>query len=150
VFNAQHTIESIEQAVEQHASIVLFPELGLSAYSCDDLFITRAPWTASYAGLEAVLHASQHLADPDGLWIAIQLEHVCSTVSVVHQAGFSLGTEDVLAELSASSMRRSQFASGDVARHTEVEVCGQRVPIRASQLLFQPAISRADAACRNL
>jgi len=38
-----------------------FPELGLSAYSCDDLFHQRALLDGVYAGLEAVLHASQHL-----------------------------------------------------------------------------------------
>ena len=41
-FNAEQTIELMEQAAAERAVLVLFPELGLSAYSCDDLFHQRA------------------------------------------------------------------------------------------------------------
>lgn len=37
-FNAEQTIALLRQAAEQRAALVLFPELGLSAYSSDDLF----------------------------------------------------------------------------------------------------------------
>jgi NAD+ synthase (glutamine-hydrolysing) len=38
VYNLEHTLGLARQASDQHAAIALFPELGLSAYSCDDLF----------------------------------------------------------------------------------------------------------------
>ena len=37
-FNVASTISLIEEAANREAILVLFPELGLSAYSCDDLF----------------------------------------------------------------------------------------------------------------
>ena len=37
-YNAERTIALAAQAAEQHAAVALFPELGLSAYSCEDLF----------------------------------------------------------------------------------------------------------------
>src|ERR687887_448124 len=40
-FNAAHTVALMEQAAAQRAVLLLFPELGLSAYSCDDLFHQR-------------------------------------------------------------------------------------------------------------
>ena len=42
LFNAAQTIALAEQAAGQGAVLVAFPELGLSAYSCDDLFHQRA------------------------------------------------------------------------------------------------------------
>ena len=37
-YNASETIRTLEQAAAQGAVVVAFPELGLSAYTCDDLF----------------------------------------------------------------------------------------------------------------
>ena len=41
-FNADQTIALIREAADRKAVLALFPELGLSAYSCDDLFQQRA------------------------------------------------------------------------------------------------------------
>ncbi|MBI3326284.1 MAG: hypothetical protein HYZ81_06235, partial [Nitrospinae bacterium] len=37
-FNAARTLELMEQAEKEQAILALFPELGLSSYSCEDLF----------------------------------------------------------------------------------------------------------------
>ena len=37
-FNAGETIALYRQAAQDGASLVAFPELGLAAYTCDDLF----------------------------------------------------------------------------------------------------------------
>lgn len=39
-FNASQTIALMREAGKAHAIIALFPELGLSAYSCDDFMMT--------------------------------------------------------------------------------------------------------------
>ena len=41
-FNAGQSIALLRQAARQGAAVVLFPELGLSAYTCDDLFHQHA------------------------------------------------------------------------------------------------------------
>ena len=41
-YNVEQTIVLARQAAEQGAALVAVPELGLSAYSCDDLFHQRA------------------------------------------------------------------------------------------------------------
>jgi NAD+ synthase (glutamine-hydrolysing) len=38
VLNSRQTIALMQQATERKALLVVFPELGLSAYSCEDLF----------------------------------------------------------------------------------------------------------------
>src|SRR5215212_2917936 len=37
-FNAAHTLSLAHLASQQHAALALFPELGLSSYTSDDLF----------------------------------------------------------------------------------------------------------------
>jgi NAD+ synthase (glutamine-hydrolysing) len=50
-FNAGHTIALHQQAARQGAVLVAFPELGLSAYTCDDLFHQRALLDACEASI---------------------------------------------------------------------------------------------------
>ena len=41
-FNAAQTVALLQEAARAGAALVTFPELGLSAYTCDDLFHQRA------------------------------------------------------------------------------------------------------------
>ena len=51
-FNGEQTLALIREAAERKAAVVLFPELGLSAYSCDDLFQQRVVLDGCRAALE--------------------------------------------------------------------------------------------------
>ena len=52
--NAGQTIELIGRAAELKADLVLFPELGLSAYTCEDLFHQKALLDGVLAALDRV------------------------------------------------------------------------------------------------
>ena len=41
--NAEHTLALARRASEMKAAVALFPELGISAYAIDDLFLQEAP-----------------------------------------------------------------------------------------------------------
>ena|SRR5438270_12320897 len=60
-FNAAQTISLMTQAAERKALLVVFPELGLSAYSCEDLFHQQALLDASREALCQVLQASREV-----------------------------------------------------------------------------------------
>jgi NAD+ synthase (glutamine-hydrolysing) len=57
--NAAETIRLAREAEARGAVLVAFPELGLSAYTCDDLFHQRALLDACEAALGEVLEASR-------------------------------------------------------------------------------------------
>ena len=59
--NAEQTIALLAQSAERHAVLALFPELGLSAYSCDDLFHQRALLDNVEAALLSGVQASAEL-----------------------------------------------------------------------------------------
>ena len=61
-FNADQTIALLRQAAADGVAVMAFPELGLSAYSCDDLFHQRALLDSCEAALATVLTATQDLA----------------------------------------------------------------------------------------
>src|ERR1700710_794454 len=62
-FNATQTIALHAQASGEGASLVVFPELGLAAYTCDDLFHQPALLNSCEAALLRIVDASrQHAA----------------------------------------------------------------------------------------
>src|SRR6266576_7252001 len=60
-FNGARTIELMEKAEREKAIMALFPELGLSAYSCEDLFHQQALLDGSLDALRNVLKSSEAL-----------------------------------------------------------------------------------------
>ena len=60
--NARHTLALARQAHDRGAVLALFPELGLSAYSNDDLFQQDALLDAVLDALAAVVKTSEELA----------------------------------------------------------------------------------------
>jgi NAD+ synthase (glutamine-hydrolysing) len=60
-FNADQTIALMHAAADRKALLVVFPELGLSAYSCEDLFHQQALLDASCEALTKVLQASRNV-----------------------------------------------------------------------------------------
>ncbi|MGH8764651.1 MAG: nitrilase-related carbon-nitrogen hydrolase, partial [Burkholderiales bacterium] len=59
--NAKATLALMRQAAKAKAVLAVFPELGLSAYSCEDLFHQQALLRASEAALQRLLAASRTL-----------------------------------------------------------------------------------------
>ena len=60
-FNVEHTIGLARRASEAHAAVALFPELGISAYTNEDLFHQDALLTATEAAVARLVAASEEL-----------------------------------------------------------------------------------------
>jgi NAD+ synthase (glutamine-hydrolysing) len=58
-FNAQKTIEAMNDARKQGAQIIVFPELGLTGYTCGDLFYQHALLEQAKAALIEIANASK-------------------------------------------------------------------------------------------
>src|SRR3954454_19320395 len=61
VFNGEQTLGLARQASEMHAAVALFPELGVSAYSNEDLFHQDALLDASRDALARLIESSREL-----------------------------------------------------------------------------------------
>jgi NAD+ synthase (glutamine-hydrolysing) len=138
-FNAAQTIELMQRAANEHAVAVLFPELGLSAYSCDDLFQQRALLDGVRDALLRVLEASERLPVVTVVGLPLQVEHLLFNCAAVVYRGRILG---VVPKTYLPNYREfyeaRYFSSGDAARRSSIELAGQVVPF-GSQILFQPS-----------
>ena len=60
-YNAQRTIEAMRRAAQDGCQLAVFPELGLTGYTCGDLFLQQPLQKAAEAALREILDASQTL-----------------------------------------------------------------------------------------
>jgi NAD+ synthase (glutamine-hydrolysing) len=137
-YNAEQTVALMRAAAERQAALALFPELGLSAYSCDDLFHQRVLLDAVLAALGAVVAASRDLPLVAVVGLPLEIDHRLFNCAAVVAGGRLLGlTPKTYLPNYREFYEARQFSSGDTAVSTTVDLLGQRGIPFGSRLLFQ-------------
>ena len=90
-YNAAQTIAMMRQACERNALLVVFPELGLSAYSCEDLFHQQTLLDGCVDALEKVLQASVDMPLTAIVGLPLQVQGMLFNCAVVLYRGQILG-----------------------------------------------------------
>ena len=137
VFNAERTVELARQASDRHAAVALFPELGLSAYSNDDLFQQDALLDAVRAALGTVVEASLPLGTLLVVGAPLRFEGKLFNCAVVVHRGRVLG---VVPKTYLPNYREfyegRQFSAAREAVGREVRLLGSVVPF-GNDLVFE-------------
>jgi NAD+ synthase (glutamine-hydrolysing) len=137
-FNALKTIELLKQAAERKACLVAFPELGLSAYSCEDLFQQQALLDGCLEGLAHILEATARLPLVAIVGLPLKVEQLLFNCAAVLHKGQIIG---VVPKTYLPNYREfyelRQFTPGDHALKDSVDLLGQRDIPFGSRLLFQ-------------
>ena len=135
-FNATQSIALLQQAAAQGATLALFPELGLSAYTCDDLFHQRALLDGCESALARIVAASTGLATVAVVGLPLRVDHSLFNCAAVVHRGRILGVvpKTYLPNYGEFYEAR-QFNPADHAQSTEIRLLGQEVPFGAA-LLF--------------
>ncbi|HEX2279185.1 MAG TPA: NAD(+) synthase [Candidatus Tectomicrobia bacterium] len=137
-FNAAKTVELMNRAAAEGAILALFPELGLSSYSCEDLFHQQALLDGAVEALRTVLQASEDLNLIAVVGMPLQVQHLLFNCAVVLYRGRIAG---VVPKSFPPNYREfyelRQFAPASAATQTTVTLCGQvEIPF-GERLLFQ-------------
>ncbi|MDE3129780.1 MAG: NAD(+) synthase, partial [Acidobacteriota bacterium] len=90
-FNAQRTVALAQRAHERDAALVVFPELGLAAYTSDDLFHQDALLAAVLEAIEHVRAATAQLTPVTVLGAPLRTEQGLFNAAVVMHRGKILG-----------------------------------------------------------
>lgn len=136
-FNASETIALAKQAAQGGAVLVAFPELGLSAYTCDDLFHQRALLDGCEKALAVILEESKSIPIVLIVGLPLFVENALFNCAVVISAGQIYGVvpKSYLPNYGEFYEAR-QFSPADCASVSEVHLLGMRVPF-GSSLLFE-------------
>jgi len=137
VFNAQATLDLLRQGHDQAIGLMVFPELGLSAYAIDDLLLQDALLDAVQAQLKVLALASAALFPVFCVGAPLRYDGRLYNCAVVIHAGKVLGVvpKSFLPNYREFYERR-WFTSGSGLAGLEIEVAGGTAPFGAD-LLFE-------------
>lgn len=137
-FNAARTVGLIEQAETARAVLVVFPELGLTAYSCDDLFHQQTLLDGARVALGTVLRATRHTRLIAVVGLPLQVDSLLFNCAAVLHQGRVLG---VVPKTFLPNYREyyemRQFAPATAARCRSLSLCGQDGIPFGERLLFR-------------
>jgi len=136
-FNATETIALLARAAQQGAAVVAFPELGLAAYTCDDLFHQRALLQSCETALLRIVEASRDHATCALVGLPLAVDGALYNCAAVVQAGRLLGVvpKSYLPNY-AEFYEARQFQPASHAAATQVDIGGLVAPF-GTRLLFE-------------
>src|SRR5215212_9072587 len=138
-FNAERTVAMAREASADGAALVLFPELGISAYSNEDLFHQDALLDASRSVPARLVEESRALSPVLLVGAPLRFEGKLFNCAVVLSRGRVLG---IVPKTYLPNYRefyeKRQFTSGRDAVSREVNLFGKTVPF-GSDLIFNAA-----------
>ena len=146
-FNAGASIVMLREAAAQGAVLVAFPELGLSAYTCDDLFHQRALLDACEAALDRIAQATSECSAVAIVGLPLRVDHRLFNCAAVCANGAVLGiVPKTYLPNYGEFYEGRQFQGADTAVSTSVHLFGRDVPF-GTDLIFVasnlPQIGRA-------
>ncbi len=153
--NADATLRFAERAAEGGAQVVVFPELGLTGYTCGDLFFSLTTLVAgAERALERVLRETSHRATVLVLGLPVLQGGRLFNAAAVVQYGRVLGVvPKTFLPGYKEYYEERWFSSAREVREGEVHLAGHRVPF-GTDLLFQlpddPGVTLAVEICEDL
>ena len=150
--NASATLDLMRQAAKRRAVVAVFPELGLSAYSCDDLFHQQALLKAAEASLAWLLARSKSVRVAALVGLPVAIDGALYNCAALVCQGRLLG---VVPKTYLPNYREfyelRQFTPGTGACR-EITLAGQAAPF--GPLLFRwkenPALKLFVEICEDL
>ena len=136
-YNLAATLELMQQAARNKVLLAVFPELGLSAYTCEDLFHQQALIDAAEDALASLLQKSRQLPVAALVGLPVALEGRLYNCAALVCRGRLVG---VVPKTYLPNYREfyeaRQFTPGDAARASEIDLAGQHAPF-GTDLLFR-------------
>jgi len=136
-YNVERTLRLARRASEIHAAIALFPELGISAYSNEDLFHQDALIDATRSALASLVRASRDLSPVLLIGAPLRFEHKLFNCAIVIYRGKVLGlVPKTYIPNYREFYEKRQFTSARDATLREVPFLDEMVPF-GSDLIFE-------------
>ena len=153
-FNGARTVELAQRAHADQAALVIFPELGLAAYSSEDLFHQEALRDAVSGALHEVVRASEDLLPVIVVGAPVQAEGGLFNAAIVVHRGEILAAvpKSYIPEYHEYYEKRQFRAARDLVGE-EVQLLGETVPF-TPDLVFAcrdvPAFVLGVEICEDL
>ncbi len=148
----ERQIESIVvQAEGKGVEIIVFPELSLTSYSCQDLFSQQLLLDSAESVLFKLLDVTRSLGIISIVGMPVQVQSSLYNCAIVIQSGKILGVvpKTFLPNYKEFYEQR-WFATSSVLPDTQVTLCAQTVPLSRNILFKTSKVNFAIEVCEDL
>jgi len=153
-FNMRGTAELMRRAAHAKAMLVVFPELGLSSYTCEDLFHQQALLGAAESSLAELMRATRALPLAALVGLPVQIDGLLYNCAALICRGRLVG---VAPKTYLPNYREfyelRQFTPGESCPRREIMLAGQSAPF-GTDLIFrleeQPRLKLFAEICEDL
>ncbi|BAK97207.1 putative NAD(+) synthetase [Oscillibacter valericigenes Sjm18-20] len=152
--NAEETFTMMRKAEQAGCKVLVLPELGLTGYTCGDLFYQDTLLRGAEQALATVLEATRNLEIVAAVGLPVQFKNKLYNCAVVIQKGIILGVVPK-AHLPnyGEFYEKRQFSPAPKDPFNMVELCGSEVCFGA-QILFSceqlPELTLGFEICEDL
>jgi len=135
--NLEETRKLASQASSRDAALAIFPELGLTAYTNDDLFFQDALLAAAEEVIAELVRASRELKPVIVVGAPIEAEAKLFNCAIVIYRGRILGAvPKIYLPNYREFYEKRQFTSGSQASTSVIRVAGEEVPFGSDLIFF--------------
>ena len=150
-FNAKETLSQIKQAAKQGVRIVVFPELGLTGYTCGDLFLKPTLLDAAEDALADLLIQTMNLDIVFIVGMPVRAETVLLNAAVVCYRGGICGIVPKTYLPNYHEFYEGRwFVRGLAFSARDVALCGQLVPTGMDIIFEAGGLNFAVEICEDL
>lgn len=150
-YNVEQTARLLREAADAQVQVVGFPEMGLTGYTCGDLFHQKSLIDAAETGLARLLEETSDLTPLALVGMPLRVENRLMNVAVAIQQGRILAVipKTWLPNYNEFYEKRWFTSARDVLAE-EVSICGQRVPFGTDVLLCNGEVCVGVEICEDL
>ncbi|MEG0912874.1 MAG: NAD(+) synthase [Oscillospiraceae bacterium] len=134
-FNADRIIEAIEQAHRSNVSLLLFPELSITAYSCEDLFLQELLLENAKLSLMRICRETKGKDMVVAVGLPLAVENRLYNCAAVMSGGKILGVVPKSSLPNDTEFYEGRYFAEPMQRLGEAEICGERYPF-GTDILF--------------
>ncbi len=137
IYNVEQTKAQIQQAEEQGVEIIVFPELGITSYTCQDLFQQKLLLEASEVSILHLLDFTRQLDVISIVGLPIVVGDLLLNCAMVIQRGQILGVipKTYLPDYSEFYEKR-WFASSQDLKETTIRYAGQNIVVTPDPQIY--------------
>lgn len=150
-YNTDEILKQINEAESKGVSVIVFPELGITAYTCGDLFLQRLLLEEAEKSLQRICDATRDLSVTAIVGVPVEISGRLYNMAVVVAAGYIHGAvpKTFLPNYNEFYEKR-WFSSSEELKAQSASLCGQCVPVGVNLIFKMSGFSFAIEICEDL
>lgn len=137
-YNAQQTVQAIKEAAQKGVEVLCLPELGLTGYTCEDLFFQPILQQGALDALNTVLTETADLSVLFAVGLPVAVQGKLYNCAAVAQQGRLLGLVPKTYLPAYNEFYEARHFAAAPAETMQVQILGQQVPFGTKLLFCHP------------